>query len=140
MKQQDKANSQEKEKILLEDVLEKTIEKAKEEIKKRKTKGDAEKVGVGAIKYIILKNEPIKDVQFSWESALSFEGNTGPYLQYSYARASSIIKKANNKNFNKGDKKINLKKQELTKSEILLIKKISEFSEIDIKIREKKKK
>jgi arginyl-tRNA synthetase len=80
--------------ILLEDVLKKTIEKAKENIEERKTKGDAEKVGVGAIKYIVLKNEPIKDVNFSWETALSFEGNTGPYLQYSYARASSIIKKA----------------------------------------------
>jgi len=116
--------------ILLEDVLSKTIEKAKEEITKRKTKGDASKVGVGAIKYIILKNEPVKDVQFSWEQALSFEGNTGPYLQYSYARASSIIKKAKNKNFNKG--KINLNKYNLSKEEINLIKKISDFPEIVI--------
>lgn len=114
--------------ILLEDVLNKTIEKAKEEIEKRETKGDATKVGVGAIKYIILKNEPIKDVQFSWEAALSFEGNTGPYLQYSYARASSIIKKA--KNFNKG--KINLQKLNIAKEEFSLIKKISEFPEIVI--------
>ncbi len=114
--------------IFLEDVLEKTIEKAREEINKRKTKGDAKKVGVGAIKYIILKNEPIKDVQFSWESALSFEGNTGPYLQYSYARASSIIKKA--KNFDKGNKKIKLDNYNLAKEEIALIKKISDFPEI----------
>ncbi|MDD5193500.1 MAG: arginine--tRNA ligase [Candidatus Nanoarchaeia archaeon] len=119
--------------ILLEDVLNKTIDKAKDEIKKRQTKGDAEKVGVGAIKYIILKNEPIKDVQFSWESALSFEGNTGPYLQYSYARASSIIKKAKNKNFNKSKIKIN----KLEKSEELLIKKISDFPEIVINAGEK---
>ncbi len=112
--------------ILLEDVLKKTIQKAKEEIDKRKTKGDARKVGVGAVKYIILKNEPIKDVQFSWEQALSFEGNTGPYLQYSYARASSIIKKAKNKNFNKGKAKI----EKLTKEEIALVKKISNFPEV----------
>lgn len=118
--------------ILLEDVLKKTIEKANEEIKKRKTKGDAKKVGVGAVKYIILKNEPIKDVQFSWETALNFEGNTGPYLQYSYARASSIVKKAHKENFNKGNKKINFKKQDLGKEEIKLIKKISEFPEIVI--------
>ena len=51
--------------IHLEDVLKKTIEKAKQEIKKRKTKGDPEKLGVAAIKYIVLKNEPIKDVNFS---------------------------------------------------------------------------
>jgi arginyl-tRNA synthetase len=110
--------------ILLEDVLKKTIEKSKEEIEKRKTKGDAKKVGVGAIKYIVLKNEPIKDVQFSWETALSFEGNTGPYLQYSYARASSIIKKV--KNFNKGNPKIT----QLAKEEFELIKKISMFPDI----------
>ena len=89
--------------ILLEHVLNKTIEKAKQEIKKRRTKGNPIKVGVGAVKYIILKNEPSRDVQFSWEQALSFEGNTGPYLQYSYARASSIIRKA--KNFNKSQSK-----------------------------------
>jgi arginyl-tRNA synthetase len=116
--------------ILLEDVLKKTIKKAEEEIKKRKTRGDAEKVGVGAIKYIILKNEPIKDVQFSWENALSFEGNTGPYLQYSYARASSVIKKA--KNFNKSNSKIKLKKYNFQKYEVFLVKKISDFPEIVI--------
>jgi len=117
--------------ILLEDVLNKTIEKAKEEIFKRKTKGDPKKVGVGAVKYIILKNEPIKDVQFSWESALSFEGNTGPYLQYSYARASSIIKKA--KNFNKSDWNVKTKlMRSLVKEEIALVKKISDFPEVVI--------
>jgi len=109
--------------ILLQDVLDKTIEKAKSEIEKRKTKGDAEKVGVGAVKYIVLKNEPIKDVSFSWD-LLNFEGNTGPYLQYSYARASSIIKKA--KNFNKGKPKID----NLTFHEIELIKQISKFPEV----------
>ncbi len=112
--------------ILLEDVLKKTIEKAKSEIKKRKTKGDEQKVGVGAIKYIVLKNEPTSDVHFSWETALSFEGNTGPYLQYSYARASSIIKKANKQNFNKSLKQI----PPITKYEIELIKKISDFEEV----------
>ena len=110
--------------ILLKDVLNKTIEKAEENIKKRKTKGDKTKVGVGAIKYIVLKNEPQKDVSFTWEAALSFEGNTGPYLQYSYARASSIIKKA--ENFNKSIKSI----PELSKSEISLLLKISNFPEI----------
>lgn len=114
--------------ILLEDVLKKTINKAGEEIKKRKTKGDSEKLGVGAVKYIILKNEPIKDVQFSWETALNFEGNTGPYLQYSYARASSIIRKA--KNFNKNSKKAKAEMKDLSNFEINLIKKISDFPEI----------
>ncbi|MBT4136219.1 arginine--tRNA ligase [archaeon] len=110
--------------ILLDDVLKKTIQKAEQGIKKRKTKGDAKKVGVGAIKYIVLKNEPQRDVSFTWENALSFEGNTAPYLQYSYARASSILKKAGN--FNKG----NVKVGKLEKHEIELIKTISKFPEI----------
>jgi arginyl-tRNA synthetase len=114
--------------ILLEDVLKKTIEKSSEEISKRKTKGDANKVGIGAVKYIILKNEPIKDVHFSWETALNFEGNTGPYLQYSYARASSIIRKAGK--FNKNNKKAKAEMKNLSNFEINLIKKIADFPEI----------
>ena len=110
--------------ILLEDVLEKTIARAEEEIKKRKTHGEPEKVGVGAVKYIILKSSPASDVQFSWEQALNFEGDSGPYLQYSYARASSIIKKT--KNFNKSKIKI----ENLNSSEINLIKKIYNFPDV----------
>ncbi len=110
--------------ILLEDVLEKTIDKAKEEIKKRETKGDAEKIGVGALKYIVLKTTPLTDVHFSWEKALNFEGDSGPYIQYSYARASSILKKAGN--FNKSKIKI----KNLKDTEKNLVKKISEFPEI----------
>ncbi|MBR9706488.1 arginine--tRNA ligase [Candidatus Pacearchaeota archaeon] len=112
--------------ILLESVLKKTIEKAREGIDKRGTKGDPKKVGVGAIKYIVLKNEPQRDVQFSWSEALNFEGNTGPYLQYSYARASSIIRKAKKENFNKVAPKV----KDLTTEEIALVKKIDNFPEI----------
>lgn len=112
--------------ILLEDVLKKTIEKAQLEIRKRKTKGSAEDIGVGAIKYAILKNSPQQDVNFSWEQALNFEGDTGPYLQYSYARASSILRKAKNKS--KKPSKLSI--SNLEKSETELIKKILEFPQI----------
>ncbi len=108
--------------IILEDVLKKTIEKAEKEIKKRKSKGNAEKIGVGAIKYSFLKNEPVKDVNFSWEQALNFEGNTGPYLHYSYARASSIIKKSKKKTSE-------FKIKNLHKNEIKLLKSLTEFPE-----------
>ena len=122
--------------ILLEDVLKKTIEKAKSEIKKRKTKGDPEKIGVGAIKYVILRNEPIKDVEFSWDVALNFEGDSGPYIQYAYARASSIIEKA---------KKEGKKVKEAPSKKILgvldqetqLAKKIAEFPNIVVEVTEK---
>ena len=111
--------------VLLEDVLKKTIEKADKEIKKRKTKGDSEKLGVGAIKYIILRNEPVKDVEFSWDAALNFEGDSGPYIQYAYARASSIIKKASKIKITK-TKKIEIP-EKLEEKEIELAKKIQDF-------------
>jgi len=117
--------------ILLEDVLKKTIEKAKYEIKKRGTKGDAEKIGVGSIKYAILKNDSKRDVNFSWEQALSFEGNTGPYIQYTYARASSILRKSKDKTNKKTSNK-----SEFEKEEISLIKKVNEFPDVVAKASE----
>mgnify|MGYP001618650390 CR=1 FL=1 len=118
--------------VLLEDVLKKTIEKAGQEIKKRKTKGDAEKIGVSSIKYAILKSEPSKDVEFSWDIALNFEGDTGPYLQYAYARASSILRKASKtkQQTEKGKNeklKILMIPERLEQAEIKLIKKIEDF-------------
>ncbi|HLD37403.1 MAG TPA: arginine--tRNA ligase [Candidatus Nanoarchaeia archaeon] len=80
--------------VLLEDFMKEAEEKAEKEIKSRKTKGDAKKIGYGAVKYALLKNSADKNIIFNWQDALSFEGDTGPYLQYSYARASSILKKA----------------------------------------------
>ena len=55
----------------------------------------AEDVALGAVKYSILKNEVHKDVIFDFESSISFEGNSGPYLQYTYARATSVVRKSN---------------------------------------------
>ncbi len=83
--------------VLLEDFLRQAEEKAKKEIKKRKTKGKAEDIAVAAVKYALLKIEPEKNILFSLDDAVSFEGNTGPYLQYSYARASSILRKIRKK-------------------------------------------
>ena len=54
-------------------------------------------VGVGAVLFHDLFNQRIKNVDFSWEDVLSFEGNTGPYVQYTYARAKSILRKGNYK-------------------------------------------
>ena len=51
-------------------------------------------VGVGAVIFHDLFNQRIKNVDFSWKEVLSFEGTTGPYAQYTYARAKSILRKA----------------------------------------------
>ena len=56
----------------------------------------AEAVGVGAIVFYYLTNNRIKDINFNLEDALSFDGNTGPYVQYTYARTCSVLEKAGN--------------------------------------------
>lgn len=53
----------------------------------------AEQVGIGAVKYALLKNGIGKDVEFSFDESVSFEGNSGPYLQYTYARTRSVLAK-----------------------------------------------
>lgn len=54
----------------------------------------AEQVGVGAVRFAMIKTEAKKQIDFRYEQALSFEGDTGPYIQMAYARASSILRKA----------------------------------------------
>jgi len=109
--------------VLLEDFLRDAISKAKKGIQERKTKGDAKKIGIGAVKYSILRNNNNKIINFNLDEALNFEGDTGPYLLYSYARASSIIRKAKKA-------KNNFKISELQPKEIELVKKLSLFPEI----------
>ncbi|MEK6848818.1 MAG: arginine--tRNA ligase, partial [Nanoarchaeota archaeon] len=106
--------------VLLEDFLAEVVKKAKEEIAKRKTKGDAEKVGLSAVKYSILSHNSNKNILFNLSQALSFEGNTGPYLLYTYARASSILRKAKGKN-------PGLVIEKVTPQETALIKKLELF-------------
>lgn len=85
--------------VLLRDLFGAAIEKVTEimETKNPALKGRtdvAEAVGVGAIVFYYLSNNRIKDINFSMEEALSFDGNTGPYVQYTYAHACSILEKA----------------------------------------------
>jgi len=58
----------------------------------------AEIVGTGAIKYFDLSQNRTSDILFTWDKVLSFEGNTGPYLQYTYARIQSILRKLKEEN------------------------------------------
>jgi arginyl-tRNA synthetase len=113
--------------VLLEDFLKETTLRAQEEIKKRKTKGDAKKIAIAAIKYSMLRNDNDKNIIFSWDKSLNFEGDSGPYLQYSYARASSIIKKA--KKQRKKELKFEIP-EKLEQEEIELVKQIEKFPSI----------
>ena len=85
--------------ILLRDLFSEAIDKVKEIMDEKHTSLEnrdevAEAVGVGAIVYYYLSNNRIKDINFVLEDALNFDGNTGPYAQYTYARTCSIISKA----------------------------------------------
>jgi len=118
--------------VLLEEFLDHARKKAEVEIKKRKTKGDPKKVAVAAVKYSMLRNENNKNITFDLNESLNFEGNTGPYLQYSYARASSIIRKSKKAKKNKAKSKTSskIKIPELSSFEFELIKKINKFPEL----------
>ena len=71
------------------------IEEKNPEIKGSEREKVARIVGIGAVKYADLSTDRTKDYVFDWERMLSFEGNTAPYLQYAYARISSIFEKWN---------------------------------------------
>lgn len=84
--------------IFLEDVLNESVHKTLEIISANNPDMEdketaAEKIGIGAILYAFLKNSREKDIVFSWDSMLDFEGESAPYVQYSYARAKSILRK-----------------------------------------------
>jgi arginyl-tRNA synthetase len=86
--------------VLLEEVLNESIVMARHNIEEKNpnlTNKDvvAKQVGVGAVMFHDLKNFRMNDIEFSLEEMLRFEGETGPYVQYTYARACSILRKAN---------------------------------------------
>lgn len=89
--------------LYAEDILKEAVSRALAAIEEKnpgmKEKEEtAKKIGIGAVIYHDLVNQLIKDVTFSWEEVLNFDGMTAPYIQYTYARAGSIRKKAGRKN------------------------------------------
>ena len=86
--------------VFLEDVLKQAIEKTRETVLSKNPNAKnvdeiAKQVGVGAVVFQELSNSRIKDYTFSWERTLSFEGETGPYVQYTHARCCAVLRKAN---------------------------------------------
>jgi len=121
--------------VFLEDVIsegisreKKTIEEKNPDLKGDKKNKVADAVGVGAIKFNDLSQSRIKNIIFDWDRMLDFTGDSGPYVQYTYARASSILRKA----------EYAPKKQKVSyteKEEEDLLKKIAEFPDIVINAR-----
>lgn len=86
--------------VFLEDVLKQAIEKTKETVLSKNPNAKnvdeiSKQVGVGAVVFQELSNSRVKDYTFSWERTLSFEGETGPYVQYTHARCCAVLRKAN---------------------------------------------
>jgi arginyl-tRNA synthetase len=112
--------------VLFEEVLDKTVSLAKKEILKREKKISKKelekrglKIAIAAIFYGDLKNNKTNNIVFDLNKFVSFEGDTGPYILYSYARASSILRKA--------DEQKKFQIYELHKKELYLVKKLLEF-------------
>ncbi|GGW74165.1 arginine--tRNA ligase [Alteromonas halophila] len=87
--------------VKLVELLDEAVERARSLLAERDTDLSAEElddvariVGIGAVKYADLNKNRTTDYMFSWDSMLSFEGNTAPYLQYAYTRVRSLFRKS----------------------------------------------
>lgn len=114
--------------ILLKDLFKTAIEKVSEIINEKNPNLEnrdevAEAVGVGSVVFYYLYNNRIKDINFIMKDALSFEGNTGPYAQYTYARTCGILDKAKEYNYNETEPVIT------AAEEAELLKVLSKFGE-----------
>jgi len=116
--------------VFMEDIISDTKKLAGKELKKRNpriSKSELEeksmKIAIASIFYGDLKNNRKSDMVFDLTKFTSFEGDTGPYLLYSYARANSILKKTLKK-------ESSVSKTKLEEKEIVLVKKLSEFSPV----------
>ncbi len=117
--------------IYLDDLIDEAIERAYQEVKKRRgneldeerLREIAEIVGIGALRYNIVKIQPEKDIVFKWEEALNFEGDSAPFVQYAHARACSILRKES------APEKITVRNLKHP-SEISLVKVLSRFPNV----------
>lgn len=123
--------------VFLEDVLNKAIEKTREIMENREDTvndiGEVSRiVGIGAVKFQELYNNRIKDYVFDWDEVLNFDGETGPYVQYTYARAKSVLRKAGL------DEIKPLAIEKITSDEeFSLVKKLAGFEDVVVKAKEK---
>ncbi len=115
--------------ILLDEVLQTAVDKVRQAIEEKNPalagKDEvAESVGIGAVIFNDLRNRRVKDINFRWEDVLNFEGETGPYVQYTYVRFTSILRKAEKKPGESGDASLLA-----TDEERLVLTKLEQFPE-----------
>jgi arginyl-tRNA synthetase len=115
--------------VYLDELIDECIERAYAEVKKRRAneltdsqmKKIAEIVGIGSLRYNIIKVQAEKDIEFKWEDALNFEGNAVPFIQYAHARACSILSKTKEKQRTPDATQL------LHVSEVVLMKQLARF-------------
>jgi arginyl-tRNA synthetase len=121
--------------VHLEDVLKEAIERAKEIIEKSETsRGLSERekekiskvIGIGAVKYNDLSQHPSKDIIFDWEKVLNLKGNSASYLQYTFVRCQSVLRKVKKLQI----ENLKLQMEKLKKEEIDILREIYKFSEV----------
>lgn len=123
--------------VFLEDVLNKAIDKTREIMEGRDDAIEnidevSRIVGIGAVKFQELYNNRIKDYVFDWDEVLNFDGETGPYVQYTYARAKSVLRKAGIDEI----KPLDIEKI-TSDEEFILVKKLAEFEDVVVRAKEK---
>ena len=124
--------------VKIDELLNGTVEKAQEIIQDKNPDLEnkeevAKKVGIGAVVFNTLSTATIKDQIFDWDTALNFQGETGPYIQYTYVRTKSVLEKAGNIPELKNIKIDNL----LDEYSIQILKLIYNFEDILIQVTEK---
>ena len=112
--------------IWLNDVLDEAVRRAKTLCSDEGTEADAEKIGIGAIKFYDLCRSSEDDIVFSWENMLNMKGDTGPYVQYTAVRINSLVAKAEKMGLSLPDNIVSL---ELKSDEFPIIKAIDGFGE-----------
>ncbi len=127
--------------VKLEELLNEAIERAKEIIEQKNPELEnkeevAKKVGIGAIIFNDLSNSRVKDEVFDWNNILNFQGETGPYIQYTYVRTKSVLKKAGIKIDNIPFDMVNFDSLEDTYSQNI-IKLLYDFHNILVQVTEK---
>jgi arginyl-tRNA synthetase len=109
--------------LMVEDAYKTSMELGKfDDMTEEERREIARIVGMGALKYFILKVDARKNMLFNPEESIDFNGNTGPFIQYTYARIRSILRKAEGTNYS-----LTSNPSPLTSKEIELIQKMSEF-------------
>ena len=122
--------------ISTDEILDEAVERAYNVISEKRPDMDetikrsiAEDIGVSAFRYALLKSAPGKKIRFDWDSTLSLQGNSAPYLQYSFTRMSSILRKAEKEGIDIYSEKDVDHSQLSSESEMNLIKHIARFPE-----------